>query len=198
MKSDWISESSRMFSLLSACLSLSCTIACGQQATQPTPPGSATVRITGTVVEIGGGPVAEATVKAFRCSSRDASLAQTLTDTIGGFNLTFDAAMSTMGCVFLRVQKAGYANESAQLEKLEGIIINLQRERRVSGTIVEVDGGPVYGVRISTAGSSPVSTAFSDANGSFVIAGVSKFMNLVNSRSPDPERLRLRDKIMSA
>jgi hypothetical protein len=176
MKSEWI-----------ACLSLSCAIACGQQATQPTQSGSAqttpprpvTLRITGTVVENGGGPVAEASVEA-SCLSDQRSQAQTLTDTIGGFSLTLDTATSTIGCVSLRVQKAGYATEWAQVRgNLEGITINLQRERRVSGTIVEADGGPVLGVRISSAGSSPVSTAFSDANGSFVITGVAKFMNLV-------------------
>ena len=171
MKSEWI-----------ACLGLSCAIACGQQATQPTPPPTpprpVTLRITGTVVENGGGPVAEASVEAFTCSS-DRSQAQTLTDTIGGFLLTIDAATSTTACVFLRVQKVGYAIETAQVRKLEGVMISLQRERRVSGTIVEIDGGPVEGVSISNAGSSPVSTAFSAANGFFAVTGVAKFMNLV-------------------
>jgi hypothetical protein len=177
MKSEWI-----------VCLGLSCAIACGQQATQPTPPrpvqptppGPVTLRVTGTVVENGGGPVAEASVEA-TCSSDRHSQAQTLTDTFGGFSLTLDAATATVGCVFLRVQKTGYATETVQVrEKLEGVTINLQRERRVSGRIVEFDGGPVEGVRISNAGSLPLSTAFSDANGFFVITGVAKFINLVN------------------
>ena len=180
MKSEWISPSNRMRCLLSACLVLSCAIACGGQATQPTPPpGPVTLLVTGTVVENGGGPVVEASVEAFICSS-DRSQAQTLTDTNGGFRLTLDAATSTIGCVSLRAQKAGYATEAVQVRgKLEGVMINLQRARRVSGTIVEIDGGPVHGVTISTAGSLPASTAYSDAHGSFVITGVAQFMNLV-------------------
>ena len=187
MVSDWKIGESSLLCLLLACLGLSCATACGREATPPTTPTpttptptpspSATLRATGTVVEIGGGPVPEASVGAFGCSSGASPLAQTLTDTTGGFSLALESAVGNIGCVFLRVQKAGYALEEVR-GGLEGITVRLQRQRRVSGTIVEIDGGPVHGVNISTSGSS-LATVLSGANGSFVIDGVAKYMNLV-------------------
>ena len=120
-----------------------------------------------------------AAVEAFGCSGPYTNpLAQTLTDAAGGFSLVVEPAAAGGLCMALRVQKAGYALTEVR-GALEGITVRLQRQRRVSGTIVEIDGGPVDRVTVSSAGSSPLSKTLSDTTGSFVINGVADYMTLV-------------------
>jgi len=176
---------------LTICLVLSCIVACGQGRSAPTsastnpPIDPGTFRATGTVVEIGAGPVADATVSVVSCNpspSYGNVFGQALTDATGGFRLTVaSGSQFPVGCVFLRVKKEGYVQtDTNSMGSADGITIKLQRLRQASGTVVEVDGGPVPGVKVVSSGGNGPAT-FADANGSFVQHGVGAFLTLEKS-----------------
>jgi len=167
-------------------LAFVCTVACGDEGptpVAPTPtskpspnpspspaPVSTTFRATGTVVEIEGGPVADATVRAFNCSMSNLVLGQTLTDVSGRFTLEVQSPSGPC----LLVQKEGYAaGRSNYNEPIDGITLRIQRLRRATGTVVEVDGGPVAGARVWA----PGTAALTDANGRFVLDGVGEWLS---------------------
>ena len=138
-------------------------------APSPPPAPSLTFRATGTVVEIDGGPVADATVRAFNCSDNFV-FGQTLTDLGGRFTLE----VQSPGRPCLRVEKGGYAVRSIYNEPIEGITLRIQRLRRATGTVVEVDSGPVAGARVWA----PGTAALTDANGHFVLDGVGEWLSV--------------------
>ena len=94
--------------LLIVSLALASTMACGDDGptplapsprqaplSPPQPPASATFRATGTVVEIEGGPVADAVVRAVGCSD-NSEFGQTLTDVSGRFTLDVQSVGSAL------------------------------------------------------------------------------------------------------
>src|SRR5262249_29173897 len=114
--------------------------------------------------------IADATVSAVNCTSSgsgpNASIfAETPTDADGRFLLSF---VPSVTCMLLWVKKEGYVSTSLSLSKsVDGLRVDLQRLRQVSGKVVEVDGGPVAGVRVVSSGvNGPVT--FTDDTGSFV------------------------------
>ncbi len=165
------------------CLLALWTIGCeesGRPPTSPTPPAQApptvggitAVELSGTVVEIGAGPVEAATVFARNCNSNQQVLGQTQTDATGAFRLTIDAATSaTTRCMGLSAEKVGYVATGAYQPGTPPITIRMQRLRRASGRVLEVDGGPLQRVKVSGGGQSGTATA-TDGNGFFVLNGV--------------------------
>ena len=136
-------------------VALSSAVACGREASSPvapSPPSPPSVfRASGTVVEIGGGPVAEASVLAARCGAPPPEvtiLARTLTDASGRFVLTHDSPSPLFGCLSLWIEKDGYVPQSWEGPR-DGVTIRLQRLRRVIGRVMEVDGGPVSRVEVT-------------------------------------------------
>ena len=144
-----------------------CAVGCGDDkppplAPTPSPapvstPASITLHATGTVVENGGGPVPDAIVDVWRCGG-DVVLVQTLTGSAGEFSLTVDAPPGNW-CV--RAHKEGYTWMATA--PAEAITLNLQRLRKTTGTVVEVDGSPVPGAKVYADGASTLT----DGKGSF-------------------------------
>ena len=174
------------------CLALLCAVGCDQHDSVPTTPGRtplpttlpSTIHVSGTVVEIGAGPVAGATVSAGSCDDTPSYahvFDQTVTDATGVFRMTIDSGSERpIGCVYLIAEKDGYqrGNEKPdeQAENYENITLRIQRLRRVTGRVIEVDsGGAVPGAHLSTGGSTP---ALSAANGFFVLDGVGTSLSL--------------------
>ena len=135
------------------------------------------IEMSGTVVEIGAGPVASATVSVRSCDdtpSYDHLFGQTQTVATGAFRLTIDSGSPLpVGCVDLIAEKDGYERTNAEPSALrhDSIRFRMQRLRSATGRVVEVDGGPVPGVTVSTVGS-PGTATLSDANGFFTLSGV--------------------------
>ena len=131
------------------------------------------------VVEIGAGPVEAATVSARNCDespSYNYVFGETQTGAEGAFHLTIDSGTSEpVGCVYLTAQKDGYEfrSESVTTEAAEPpqVIVRMQRFRRATGRVIEVDGGPLHGVKVSTPGRSGTTTS-TDVNGFFVLGDV--------------------------
>jgi hypothetical protein len=184
-----------------ACVASLCTAACAQGAS-PVPlarsaasaiaptalPAAEPISIgmSGTVVEIGGGPVADARVSFRRCSNNHPPdgdvIAQAQTDATGTFRLTIHTDTQHMvGCVDLIAEKGGYESATAEKDTShDNIRFRMQRQRRVTGRVVEVDGGPVPAVSVETVetyGPSGPAT-FSDANGFFALNGVGRLLVL--------------------
>jgi hypothetical protein len=128
------------------------------------------------VIEIGGAVVPGATVGA-RSSDESPSynhlFGETQTDGNGGFQLTVDSGThSPIGCVYLVVAKERYVGITVHpTGSTEDLTIMLQRFREATGTVVEIDGGPVAGVSVTTGGSKGVMTT-TDARGRFVLRDV--------------------------
>jgi len=160
------------------------TIACEESGPRPptsptqVPPtvgGATTVELSGTVVEIGAGPVEAATVSAGNCDSNRQVLGQTETDASGAFRLTIDASTSvTTRCIFLSAEKAGYVKTDIPQLGTPPITIRMQRLRRVAGRVMEVDGGPLQRVTVSGGGQSGAT----DENGFFILNGVGRWFSL--------------------
>ena len=166
------------------------TIACEESGprppTSPTPAaqvppavgGATAVDLSGTVVEIGAGPVEGATVSARNCESNQQVLGQAQTDATGAFRLTIDAATSaTTRCMGLSAQKVGYLPTDSFQAGTPPITIRMQRLRRATGRVLEVDGGPLQRVKLSTAGQAGTATA-TDENGFFILNGVGRWFDL--------------------
>ena len=131
------------------------------------------------MVEIQGDPVADASVIAARCGGgapQDIDIfARTLTDASGGFVLTQDAgAVAPSGCIFLRIEKEGYIPSSWYTGQMNGITIRLQRLRRVTGRVVEVDGGPLSRVEVTYAPHG--SATFTNETGFFALNDVGGYL----------------------
>jgi hypothetical protein len=128
----------------------------------PTPAVPASITVTGTVVEIGGGPVAGA-----RIQIRDGA-EETVTDESGRFSLTVIAPLSNRS-LGATISKIGY--DSANTTLVGGSIkIELQRQRRVTGRVVDTEGTPVPFLDLT--GYEGGAKAQTDANGSFeIVAG---------------------------
>jgi hypothetical protein len=165
--------------------------ACEKERVTPVAPTSAatvlspthlsTFYASGTVVEIGGGPVADATVSVRSCDdtpSYNHIFGQSMTDTTGGFGLEVASGTQLpLGCVYLRVAKNGYVGVDLEWPRsTESLTIRMQRLREVTGRVVEVDGGPISGVAVSNGRSGPV--AVSNASGFFVVNDVGTYMTL--------------------
>ncbi len=150
----------------------------GRSPSRPTPtPAPTTLELSGTVVEIGAGPVAGATVSAVNCAVHTHVFGQTVTDASGAFRIS----KLPIGCVSLGAEKSGYEREEPRepAEGNENITLRLQRLRRATGRVVEVDGGSaVPSVEVSTHRSARAAAAVSDANGFFVINGVGRLFYL--------------------
>ena len=164
-------------------LALACALACGEDSTPVAPsrtpaapspapaPNSTTFRATGTVVEVDGGPVPDAIVSFIHCNDRF-ELGRTLTDHAGGFILEVQS-LTTGSC--MRVQKDGYEGLSQFFNgPIEGVTLRMQRLRQTTGTVFEVDGGPVAGVKVSASGAA----TFTNANGSFILDEVGGWLSL--------------------
>lgn len=150
--------------------------------------------MSGTVVEIGGGPVAGARVSARSCDDIPAYnhvFAEVETGGTGEFRITFRAGSQLRSrCVYLRAEKTGYVRpieEEATWTggrtdiKRDNITIKLQRLRRATGRVIEVESGAgVPGVEVSGDRSSPPSV-LSDVNGFFVLEGIGNFLNLARN-----------------
>jgi hypothetical protein len=169
---------------------LSCAVACGKEDSSPIAPSPplppSVFRASGTVVEIQGGPVADASVSAARCGSgapQDIDIfARALTDASGSFVLTEDAgAVAPSGCIALRIEKEGYVPfwQSGQMN-MNGITIRLQRLRRVTGRVVEVDGGPLSRVEVSYAPNRSAPT-FTNETGFFALNDVGGYLTFRKS-----------------
>ena len=165
-------------------------VACGDDsATIPTAPGPSrqpdtapsTLQIRGIVVEIGGGTVENATVTAKSCDespSYNYTFGATVSDAGGGFRLSVDSGtQGPIGCVYLVLSKERYVTRTVNLEASSaGLTIELQPLRRVTGTVVEIDGGVVPGVQVSgERTATPVST---DAAGFFALADTAQSLFL--------------------
>ena len=179
-----------------ACVASLCTAACAQGAS-PVPlarsaasviaptalPAAEPISIwmSGTVVEIGGGPVADATVSVRHCSHDHPPngdlIAQAQTDATGTFRLTIHTdTQHPVGCVDLIADKGGYESATAEnYASHDNIRFRMQRLRRVTGRVVEVDGGPVPAVIVATLGLSGPET-FTDANGFFAVNEVGRLL----------------------
>jgi hypothetical protein len=174
---------------LTFCLALLCTVGCDQRestptapsTTLPTPTSAAALQVRGAVVEIGAGPVAGATVSARSCDDTPSYahvFVQTVSDATGAFRMTIDSgSRGPIGCVYLIAEKNGYQRGSEepdeQAKNYDNITLRIQRLRRATGWVTEVDSGrAVPGANLSTSGSTPAAAALSDANGFFVLAGV--------------------------
>jgi hypothetical protein len=143
-------------------------------------PLSPTFRASGTVGEIGGGPVADAVVSVRSCGDThpyNHTFGQSTTDAMGGFRLDVSSGSELpIGCVYLRVDKSGYLSTDVHSpQSTDGLAIKIQRLREVTGRVIEVDGGPVSGVSVS--GRYP-SVAISNANGLFVVKEVGTYLTL--------------------
>src|SRR5262245_53254894 len=138
-----------------------CELACGTSrapftapdATTADRPNSPTYRLSGTVVEFGAGPVVQATISALSCSgspSYNHLFAETQTDGNGAFRLTAESGNALpISCVYLRTNKDGYVTTDLNPRGAhDGITINLQRLRGVTGRVVEPESSPVAGVTI--------------------------------------------------
>jgi len=164
-----------------------CTIACSEDGGTPTSPtpSSSTQRIppappksdvSGTVVEIGGGPLAAAKVSGRSCDRRFLVTNETLTDAHGAFRLNLES--SPGGCLNFAVEKSGYEFAGPwSTETMTEVTLKMQRLRRVTGQVFEVDGSPLAGVIAKIRGKSPAST-LTDASGFFVLSGVGGFFFL--------------------
>jgi hypothetical protein len=100
-----------------------------------------------------------------------------MTDASGSFVLTQDVgAVAPSGCIFLRIEKEGYVpfGQSVQMN-LNGITIRLQRLRRVTGHVVEVDGGPLSRVEVRYAPNRSAPT-FTDETGFFAVNDVGGYL----------------------
>lgn len=193
-----------------ACVASLCTAACAQGASPVPLARSAasaiaptalpavepiSIGMSGTVVEMGGGPVADATVSVRRCSNDNPLngdlIAQAQADATGTFRLTIHSdTQHTVGCLDLVAHKGGY--ESATAEKYtshDNIRFRMQRLRRVTGRVVEVDGSPVPAVIVATIGLSDLATV-SDANGFFALNEVGRLLGFYKAgyvaRSVEP------------
>jgi hypothetical protein len=169
--------------LVIICLALACALACGDEgptsvapsrtpATPGPPPAQSSTpfRANGTVVEINAGPVADAVVSFVHCSDRS-ELGRTLTDAAGGFAV--EVQSQSRPC--LRVQKEGYVPLAPYFNgPIEGVTLRMQRLRQTTGTVFEVDGGPVAGVKVSASGAA----TFTNANGSFSLGEVGGWLSL--------------------
>jgi hypothetical protein len=188
---------------LCICLAVPCAVACREQGPSPligartTPTGPTTVpapatapisiEMSGTVVEIGAGPLAGATVSVRSCDdspSLNHLFGQTQSDAAGAFRLTIDSGSQLpVGCVDLLAEKGGYESTIAEPREPghDNIRFRMQRLRSATGRVVEVDGGrPVPGVRVFTHEPQGPPT-FSDANGVFVLSGVATSLSLDKS-----------------
>jgi hypothetical protein len=170
-------------------LVLSCAVACGKEAspTVPSPgrsPSPYSLRASGTVVEIQGGPVAEASVVLARCGpppTASAILSRASTGESGGFTLQFDA-QPPPDCVLLRVEKHGFVPVSLyDSRSMSGIRVRLQRLRRVTGRVVAVDGDPLSSVKVTPYGPFNGTESVTDNSGAFVLNDVGN--HLVSSRA---------------
>ena len=181
-----------------ACVASLCTAACAQGAS-PVPlarsaasviaptalPAAEPISIgmSGTVVEIGGGPVADATVSVRKCSNDHPPngdlIAQAQTDATGTFRLTIQGdTQHPVQCVDLIADKGGYQSATAEeYTSHDNIRFRMQRLRRVTGRVVEVDGGPVPAVIVANSGLAGAET-FSDANGFFALDEVGRLLAL--------------------
>ena len=73
------------------------------------------------------------------------------------------------------MQKEGYAaGGSAYNEPVEGITLRIQRLRRATGTVVEVDGGPVAGAKVWA----PGTATLTDNQGHFVLDQVGGWLSI--------------------
>jgi hypothetical protein len=128
----------------------------------PTPvpvatPAPTTITWTGTVVEIGGGPVAGATIHVLQGS------VDTVSDEFGAFSLTLPIVAPRFWT--LQVSKSGYDPAGAYLQFTNGVKIELQRQRQVTGRVLDsVDGRPVPNLTVGF----QAPQALTDSNGSFV------------------------------
>ncbi len=178
VRSTGASQSSLVVLVLSLGTLAACAVGCGDDkaaplAPTPSPapvstPASITLHATGTVVENGGGPVPDAIVDVWRCGG-DVVLVQTLTGSAGEFSLTVDAPPGNW-CV--RAHKEGYTWMATA--PAEAITLNLQRLRKTTGTVVEVDGSPVPGAKVYADGASTLT----DGKGSFSLERVGYFLSL--------------------
>ncbi len=186
---------------LCVCLAVPCAVACTQgpsplTGARMTPTGPTTVpapatapvsiEMSGTVVEIGAGPVAGATVSVRSCDdspSFNHLFGQTQTDATGAFRLTIDSGSQlSVGCVDLIAEKDGYERTNAEpgAPGHDNIRFRLQRLRSATGRVVEVDGGrPVAGARVTVGFQGP--ETFSDANGFFVLNGIATTFSIDKS-----------------
>ncbi len=183
-----------------ACVASLCTAACAQGAS-PVPlarsaasviaptalPATEPISIgmSGTVVEIGGGPVADATVSVRKCSNDHPPngdlIAQGQTDATGTFRVTIKGGdtQHPVQCVDLIADKGGYESATAEpYTSHDNITFRMQRLRRVTGRVVEVDGGPVSGAGVSSGSGSET---VSDANGFFVLHNVATWFTIAKS-----------------
>ena len=188
-----------MMRLQLVCLAVLSTAACDDRTspngtrlpTSPTAPTAmpAAIELSGTVEEIGGGPVASATVSARSCDetpSHDHLFGNTLSDAAGAFRLPIDSGSSMpIGCVYVRAEKSGYTRTTVGGNRLlagsqhEHITLRIQRLRRAAGRVVDVEsGGPVPAVKVSAGGAAPTDVAVTDANGFFVLNGVGTSLRL--------------------
>ena len=181
-----------MLRLTILCLTGLCVASCGDDRSTPVGPtptsapptlGSPTFRASGTVFEIGGGPVAGAVVSVRSCDdtpSYNYTFGQSRTDALGGFQLEVSSGSeSPVGCVYLQVVKNGYVGALLESPRsIDGLAIKIQRLREVTGRVVEVEGGPVSGVALSnwTGPSGPEAT--SNASGFFAVNDVGKYLSL--------------------
>jgi hypothetical protein len=143
-----------------------CSIGCGHAPSSgnpvtPTPdtsprPSNADVTITGTVVEIGGGPVEGASIQTTTGGERAVS------DASGAFSFTVPA--SSVANLNLRVSKAGYDTAYASPLRTGVLKIELQRQRQVTGRVLDTEGIPVPDLDVLAGG---IHTK-TDANGAFV------------------------------
>jgi hypothetical protein len=175
--------------LLTLVVVLSGVVACGRDSdpvtpsgpTRTPPPPPSGFRASGTVVEIQGGPVVDATVIAARCGApppEDTILARSLTDANGRFVLTHDSPSPLLsGCMALWIEKDGYVPQSLEGPR-DGVTIRLQRLRRVTGRIVEVDGGPLSRVKVTPYAYFTRTATFTDDTGLFALTDVGGYLAL--------------------
>jgi hypothetical protein len=147
-------------------LAIVCVAACGHSgstgnpsAPTPSPPPAApssTVTVTGTVMEIGGGPVSGARIQI-------AGASEAVSDESGSFSVTFAPTGRNLTVI---VSKAGY--DSAYTAVTGPVLrVELQRQRRVTGRVLDTEGVPVPFLNLTGSGGA---LGLTDGNGLFEVA----------------------------